>query len=89
MPFLASLPAFAIGYYSGCIDYRLAPVACDILSVPVSSISVECSFSISREASRQKRNRLVDHNLEQEMLVRKNKKYFKKAYLLLASFYIA
>ena len=69
MPLLASLSAF--GYYSGCVDCRLSPVACDILSVLVSSTSVECIFSTSREASR--KNRLVDHNLEQGMFVRKNK----------------
>ena len=52
MSLLASLSAF--GYYSGCVDCRLSPVACDILSVLVSSTSVECIFSISREASREK-----------------------------------
>ena len=52
MPFLASLSVF--GYYSGCVDCRLLPVACDILSVPVSLTSVECTFSISKEASREK-----------------------------------
>ena len=52
MPLLASL--FAFGYYSGCVDCRLSTVACDILSVPVSSTSVECTFFISKEASRKK-----------------------------------
>ena len=52
MPLLASLSAF--GYYSGCVDCRLSPVACDILSVLASSTSVERIFSISREASREK-----------------------------------
>ena len=50
MPFLASLSTF--GYYSGCVDFWLSPVACDILSVPVLLTSVERTFSISREASR-------------------------------------
>ena len=59
MPFLASLSAF--GYYNGCVDCTLSPIAYDILSVLVSSTSVECIFSISRKASREKRNRLVDY----------------------------
>ena len=52
MPLLANLSGF--GYYSGCVDCRLSPVACDILSVLVSSTSVERIFSISREALREK-----------------------------------
>ena len=52
MPLLASLSAF--GYYSGCVDCRSSPVACDILSVLVSSTSVERIFSISIETSRVK-----------------------------------
>ena len=53
MPLLASLSAF--GYYSGCVDCRLSPVACDILSGLFSSTSVERIFSISRDASREKK----------------------------------
>ena len=34
---------------------RLSPVACDILSVPTSSAPIECTFSISGEASRGKK----------------------------------
>ena len=56
---------------------HLSPVACDILSVPASSAPVERTFSVSGEASRGKRNRLADHNLERETLMRKNKKYLK------------
>ena len=52
MPFLASLSVF--GYYSRCVDCTLSPVACGILSVPVSSTSVEHTFFISKEASREK-----------------------------------
>ena len=51
----------------------LLPVACDILSTPASSAPVERCFSISGQAS--KGNRLLDHNLERETLLRKNKKY--------------
>ena len=54
---------------------NLSPVACDILAVPASSAPVERAFSISGESSRGRRNRLVDHNLERETLMRKNKKY--------------
>jgi len=56
---------------------HLSPVACDILSVPASSAPVERVFSVSGEASKGKRNRLADHNLERETLLRKNKKYLK------------
>ena len=43
---------------------RFSPVACDILSVPASSASVERTFSVSGEASSGKRNMLADYNLE-------------------------
>ena len=66
MPLLVSLSAF--GYYSGCVDCRLSPVACDILSVLVSSTSVECIFSISREALREKEAGWL---IMQETLLRK------------------
>ena len=64
MPLLASLSAF--GHYSGCVDCRLSPVACDILFVLVSSISVERIFS--REASREKETGWL---IMQETLLRK------------------
>ena len=63
-----------------------SPVACDILSVPASSASVERTFSISREASRGKRNRLADYNLECETLLKMLKisvPYYSITYLLL------
>ena len=53
----------------------LSPVACDILSTPASSAPIERSFSISGEASKGRRNRLINCNLERETLLRKNKKY--------------
>ena len=60
---------------------HLSPVACDILSVPASSAPVERVFSVSaltgKNPSNGKRNRLADHNLERETLLRKNKKYLK------------
>ena len=66
MPLLVSLSAF--NYYSGCVDYRLSPVACDILSVLVSSTSVERIFSTSREASRETETGWL---IMQEALLRK------------------
>ena len=66
MPFLASLSAF--GYYSGCVDGRLTPVACNILFVLVSSTSADRTFSISRDKSREKETGWL---IMQEELVRK------------------
>lgn len=54
---------------------KLSPVACDIMCTPASSAPVERVFSISGEASQGRRNRLLDHNLERETLLRKNKHY--------------
>ena len=65
MPLLASLSAFS--YYSGCVDCTLSPVACDILSVLVSSTSVECIF-LSREALRENETGWL---IMQEALLRK------------------
>lgn len=53
----------------------LSQVACDILSTPASSAPIERTFSISGDASRGRRNRLADYNLERETLLRKNKKF--------------
>ena len=57
-------------------DYPIiAPVACDILCVPPSTTPIERVFSTSGESTSGKRNRLTDHNLEREVLMRKNKTY--------------
>ena len=53
----------------------LFPVACDVLSIPASSASVERVFSTSGEVTRGKRNRLTDRMLERETMLRKNKMY--------------
>ena len=66
MPLLASLSAF--DYYSGCVECKLSPVACDILSVLVLSTSVEHIFSIRRDASREKETGWL---IMQETLLRK------------------
>ena len=68
MPLPASLSGF--GYYSGCVDCRLSPVACDILSVLVLSTSVERIFSISKETLREKETGWL---ITQETLLRKIK----------------
>ena len=54
---------------------KISHVACDIMCVPASSAPVERVFSISGDASHGRRNRLSDHNLERETLLRKNKQY--------------
>ena len=55
MSFLVSPSAYGYhGECGECVECRLVPVACDILSVPASSTSVECIFSIRGKASRGK-----------------------------------
>ena len=56
---------------------KLSEIACDIMCMPASSAPVERVFSVSREASRGKRNRIMDYNLERETLLCKNKKYLQ------------
>ena len=82
MPLLASLSAF--GYYSGCVDCRLSPETCDILSVPVLSTSIERNFFISKESSREKETGWL---IMQETLLRK--KILKISIPLTCWFYIA
>ena len=53
----------------------LSPVACGILCTPASSAPIERTFSVSGEATKGRRNRLMDYHLERETLLRKNKKY--------------
>lgn len=53
----------------------LSPIACDILTTPASTAPVERTFSVSGEATKGRRNRLTDYNLERETLLRKNKIY--------------
>ena len=53
----------------------LAPLALDILTTPASSTSVEHTFSTAGEAPG-RRNRLSTKNLEQEVLLKKNKRYY-------------
>ena len=54
----------------------LISVAIDILSIPRSSAPVERVFSTAGDSTIGKRNRLSDHNLEQEVLLKKNKHFF-------------
>ena len=53
----------------------ISGTACDILCTPASTAPVERVFSYSGEATKGKRNRLKDSNLERETLLRKNKDY--------------
>lgn len=53
----------------------ISGIACDILCTPASTAPVERLFSYSGEATKGKRNRLKDNNLERETLLRKNKIY--------------
>lgn len=53
----------------------LSSIAVDILTIPGSSAPVERVFSTAGESTMGKRNRLSDHNLEREVLLRKNKHF--------------
>ena len=48
-----------------------------IYSTPPSSTPLERIFSTGGEATTGKRNQLTNHNLEREILLRQNKKYYK------------
>ena len=54
---------------------HLSPVVMDHLCIPASSAPVECIFSTGGIACSGRRNRLKGHNLEQEVLLIKNKQY--------------
>ena len=54
----------------------LSLVAIDTLSISGSSAPVERVFSTAGDSTIRKRNRLSDHNLEQEVLLKKNKHFF-------------
>ena len=53
----------------------LSAIAVDILSIPGSSAPVERVFSVAGESTTGRRNRLSEHNLEREVLLRKNKHF--------------
>ena len=48
----------------------LSPIACQIITTTASTAAIERVFSVSGEATKGKRNRLVDYNLERETLLR-------------------
>ena len=54
---------------------NLALIAVDILVTPASTAPEERMFSTAGDSTRGKRNRLTDHNLEREVLLKKNKYY--------------
>ena len=53
----------------------LSSVAIDILSIPGSSAPVERVFSTADDSTIGKQNRLSDHNLEWEVLLKRNKHF--------------
>ena len=53
----------------------LSSVAIDTLIIPGSSAPVERVFSAAGDSTIGKRNRLSDHNLEREVLLKKNKHF--------------
>ena len=65
-----------LNFWKGAANYPIiGSIACDILSVPVSTAPVERVFSTSGESTSGKHNRLTDYNLEREVLLRRNKLY--------------
>ena len=54
----------------------LSSLAVDLLCIPASSAPVERTFSTAGESTCGRRNRLSDQNLEREILIRRNRKYF-------------
>ena len=53
----------------------LSQIACEILAFPASTAPVERIFSSGGEATKGKRNRLTNNNLEREIFLRRNKRY--------------
>ena len=48
---------------------KFSGIACDTMCMPASCTPVEHVFSVSSEANRGKRNRIMDYNLEREALL--------------------
>ena len=53
----------------------LSPVAIDVLSIPASSAPVERVFLTAGDSTTGRRNKLSDHNLEREVLLRRNRQF--------------
>ena len=53
----------------------LSQIACKILAFPASTAPVERIFSSRGEATKGKRNRLTNNNLEREIFLCRNKRY--------------
>ena len=66
---------FAFWLDQASVYPMLSPVAIDVLAIPASSAPVERVFSTARESTTGKRNRFSDHNLEREVLLRKNRHF--------------
>ena len=56
-------------------EKKYHPLPLILLAIPSSSAPIERTFSTAGESSSGKRNRLMDKNLEQEVLLHKNKAY--------------
>ena len=54
----------------------VAPFTLDLLSVPASSAAVEHTFSVAGYATAGRRNRLAKDNLENEIMLKKNREYY-------------
>ena len=66
---------FAFWLDQASVYPMLSPVAIDVLAIPASSAPVERVVSTAGESTTGKRNRLSDHNLEREVLLRKNRHF--------------
>ena len=55
----------------------LSKIAVDILVIPASSAPIERVFSRAGYASRRRRNRIEDHQLEREVMIKYNTELFK------------
>ncbi len=54
---------------------RLFPVACDVLVIPATSAPSERVFSLAGYCSKEKKNRLSNDHLEQEVMLKSNKHF--------------
>ena len=65
-----------ISFWTKSSYTAVAPFALDLLSAPTSSAAVERTFSVAGYATAGRRNRLAKKNLENEIMLKKNKEYY-------------